>query len=561
MSGPNVGRVSESVATARADANKRPVQIKVKRGETINTLAKKYGMTSNEFKAWVGLKTNTLKPGMSLNLPNDVVPAGKGIFALAKKYNMTLEEFGKLNNLPKPYKNYTAKQGERFYVKRKGSSGRVQPAKSSSAKRAAGQKRSSAKVQTKRAGVTTNSSAKGSEPRSSAGYTPTELANKIYDGSKKFAAVGKPDFDALIDQITPANVEKVLKAYTKKESLINTITSEVMSGKKAREDAVMHVYDALAKAKGTSPNARAKFYAELHKQLYDVWGMASTKNLDKMIEGMLASKPPKAPTSKIITNKAGQKVQVLKSGYEVGVVGERKVSHTAAKPPIPVDSKGQVIAEVVMYNPTSKGPLSGKTIMVNAGHGWGGDDLKSATFRPGARYKDVNGKMLEEWYKNRNFADNLIEELTRNGAKVVYTTGHAPQACDAKEDFKADMLISIHCNAVDNNTEANGLKIIHDGVNSPSSDRLAQIMDSQLSKHVNYKCSLLPAAQTQHKYIGLIDESNRRKMPAVMLEMGFMSNHKDRLNIDSYNQRKLAMKNVTIAIMKYYKIDSNKYKE
>ena len=114
MPGPIVGRVSNKASDAQTKTNGRPVKIEVKQGDTVYSLAKKFGMKPEEFKKWVGLKTNNLKPGLSINLPNDTVPEGKGIFALAKKYNMSLEEFGKLNNLPKPYKDYTAKRARDF---------------------------------------------------------------------------------------------------------------------------------------------------------------------------------------------------------------------------------------------------------------------------------------------------------------------------------------------------------------------------------------------------------------------------------------------------------------
>ena len=75
----------------------------------------------------------------------------------------------------------------------------------------------------------------------------------------------------------------------------------------------------------------------------------------------------------------------------------------------------------------------------------------------------------------------------------------------------------------------------------------------------------MPAKKTAHGYIGLVDEDikpeGQPKMPALLMELGFMSNPKDKLNIDSYTQRQLMMKNVTIAIMKYYNIDPKEYKQ
>ena len=577
-----VRKVSAAQGNNQAKKVERPAYTTVKRGDTLTSIAKKFGMTPDEFKKWTGLKSNTIQLGQKINFPSDTVPQGKGILALASKYNMTLDEFGKLNNLPKPYKDYTATKGEKFYVKKNADTAPAAKTPEQQAPKAA--PKSAAKPAAKPAAKTQPKPKAAPKPKADPNslaasganvgkvvstavankakwgsvYTPQELATKIYEGSKKIAAVGKPDFDALIDEINPKNVEAVLKAYTKKESLINTITSEIMSDKDAREKAVMKVYDALAKAKGTPAKARTEFQTELHEQLHKLFGMADTKKLDKMINEMLEAKKKNdiLPTDKYVSN--GQ-LKMPDCGYIESKAGITVQKHSG-KPPIPVDSKGNVVADVRKFQPTKKGPLTGKTVMVNAGHGWGGSKVANASFKPGARYKDKNGKMLEEWYKARNYADNLIEELTRNGATVIYTTGDAKQVCDAKEKFKSDLLISLHCNAVDN-TKVNGLKIIHDAIDSKASDDFAKIMETQFKSQVNPNTKTITAAETARGYIGLIDESNRRRIPALMLEMGFMSNPTDKLNIDSRTQRQLAMKNVTLATMKYLGLDTSKYNE
>ena len=89
----------------------------VKPGETLSSIAKKFSMSIEEFMQWTGLKKQSVNVGQVIKFPTDIVPDGKGIMALIRKYNMTFDEFGKLNNLPKPYREYTASKGEKFYVK------------------------------------------------------------------------------------------------------------------------------------------------------------------------------------------------------------------------------------------------------------------------------------------------------------------------------------------------------------------------------------------------------------------------------------------------------------
>jgi len=537
----------------------RTEELTVRSGETLSSIAKRYKMSTKEFMDWTGLKSQSLQAGQKIKLPTDTVPSGKGLAALARKHGMSLDEFCKLNNITKDYK---PSLGEKFYIKTKKNTEKTtehqtvqqRPSTTPSKKTSQSAKPSS---------QANNNVPSASENQKKWGspFTPEEIASTLEkEANDRWGAVGKKVFDDMLAQINSKNASAVIKAYNDGnygQTLINRITHEVTSNEQKRKDAVMHIYDALAKEKNIPASKREEFLNELNAR-FDDWGMVNTKNLDNTIQQMIDTKATAAVTP-AKSKSSKDTVKVIKGGFETAVGGQRKVSVTAAKPPIPVNEQGKVIAEVIKFSPSSSGPLSNYTIMVNAGHGWGGSTSEDATFKPGARYKDKNGKMLEEWYKNRNFADNLIEELTRNGATVVYTTGDAKQVCDAKEKYKADLLVSLHCNAVDNNTTANGLKIIYDGVDSKNSDRFAEIMNNQLQSQVNKKCAKMTAAQTQHKYLGLIDESNRRRIPALMLEMGFMSNPKDKLNIDSSSQRKLAMENVTIAIMKYFDVDPKNY--
>ena len=135
---------------------------------------------------------------------------------------------------------------------------------------------------------------------------------------------------------------------------------------------------------------------------------------------------------------------------EGGYVGDRKIGvidPNDPNGPKPVDEKGNVVAEVVRFEPSISGKLfgdlRGNTIMVNAGHGWGNDSYPDG----GAPTKDKDGNLVREWDVARGFANKLIKELTSRGATVIYTTGTASKVIDAKEENKADFMISLHCNS------------------------------------------------------------------------------------------------------------------
>ncbi len=317
----------------------------VKPGETLSSIAKKFSMSIEEFMQWTGLKKQSVNVGQVIEFPTDVVPDGKGIMALIRKYNMTFEEFGKLNNLPKPYREYTASKGEKFYVKpsKVDTKGKT----STSAKTQAPTQAktiSRPKPKPKATGrITKSAAAAGASVGATVGsymqkiakwgssYTPNELATNIYTKAEEhWGAVGKPDFDALIKEINPKNAEAVIKAYpknsknTKHESLINTITSEIRSDKNLRKKAVMHIYDALATAKKAPQTKREAFKAELDKQFDKLIGMVDTTKLDSMIAGLSGnakvsrgSATPQRVKAKAGTSKSGQiRKSILKAAQK-----------------------------------------------------------------------------------------------------------------------------------------------------------------------------------------------------------------------------------------------------
>lgn len=317
----------------------------VKPGETLSSIAKKFSMSIEEFMQWTGLKKQSVNVGQVIKFPTDVVPDGKGIMALIRKYNMTFEEFGKLNNLPKPYREYIASKGEKFYVKpskvdtkgKTSTSAKTQaPTQAKTISRpkpkpkATGRIAKSAAAAGASVGATVGSYMQKIAKWGSS-YTPNELATNIYTKAEEhWGAVGKPDFDALIKEINPKNAEAVIKAYpknsknTKRESLIKTITSEIRSDKELRKKAAMHVYNALATAKKAPESKRKEFQAELDKQFDKLIGMVDTTKLDSMIAGLSGkakvsrgSATPQRVKAKAGTSKSGQiRKSILKAAQK-----------------------------------------------------------------------------------------------------------------------------------------------------------------------------------------------------------------------------------------------------
>lgn len=470
----------------------------VKPGETLSSIAKKFSMSIEEFMQWTGLKKQSVNVGQVIKFPTDVVPDGKGIMALIRKYNMTFEEFGKLNNLPKPYREYIASKGEKFYVKpskvdtksKTSTSAKTQaPTQAKTISRpkpkpkATGRIAKSAAAAGASVGATVGSYMQKIAKWGSS-YTPNELATNIYTKAEEhWGAVGKPDFDALIKEINPKNAEAVIKAYpknsknTKRESLINTITSEIRSDKELRKKAAMHVYNALATAKKAPESKRKEFQAELDKQFDKLIGMVDTTKLDSMIAGLSGkakvsrgSATPQRVKAKAGTSKSGQiRKSILKAAQkeisdafyksrtdsrgitvpsyidqmvaavnknstltptqkqqQIAKIRKAKVNISTISRPFPnVDKSGKIdnTPKVTEFKPTRKS--NGKVILLNEGHGgFTGSAFDGGAYSFQERPKGSNTYYpIEEFQIVKPYSRDLTKKLQAKGYTVVTFAG------------------------------------------------------------------------------------------------------------------------------------------
>lgn len=470
----------------------------VKPGETLSSIAKKFSMSIEEFRQWTGLKKQSVNVGQVIKFPTDVVPDGKGIMALIRKYNMTFDEFGKLNNLPKPYREYIASKGEKFYVKpskvdtkgKTSTSAKTQaPTQAKTISRpkpkpkATGRIAKSAAAAGASVGATVGSYMQKIAKWGSS-YTPNELATNIYTKAEEhWGAVGKPDFDALIKEINPKNAEAVIKAYpknsknTKRESLINTITSEIRSDKELRKKAAMHVYNALATAKKAPESKRKEFQAELDKQFDKLIGMVDTTKLDSMIAGLSGkakvsrgSATPQRVKAKAGTSKSGQiRKSILKAAQkeisdafyksrtdsrgitvpsyidqmvaavnknstltptqkqqQIAKIRKAKVNISTISRPFPnVDKIGKIdnTPKVTEFKPTGKS--NGKVILLNEGHGgFTGSAFDGGAYSFQERPKGSNTYYpIEEFQIVKPYSRDLTKKLQAKGYTVVTFAG------------------------------------------------------------------------------------------------------------------------------------------
>ncbi len=74
----------------------------VKKGDTLYSIARKYGITINELKDLNNLSSNLISVGQKLKVIDDnsyIVKKGDTLYSIARKYNTTVNELKRINNL------------------------------------------------------------------------------------------------------------------------------------------------------------------------------------------------------------------------------------------------------------------------------------------------------------------------------------------------------------------------------------------------------------------------------------------------------------------------------
>lgn len=163
------------------------------------------------------------------------------------------------------------------------------------------------------------------------------------------------------------------------------------------------------------------------------------------------------------------------------------------------------------------------TIVLDPGHGGS---------HPGAYYEGVAEKDI-----NLEVAKKVAELLKAQGYRVIMThsedvyMGLVPRAALANK-VKADLFVSIHSNATNESNNYSGIYTYYYS-KSKGDKRLAQCIQTEICQHTN----AIDRGILWGDYVVL----KRTKMSAVLVELGFMTNHTELQNMtNSSYQYKLA---------------------
>lgn len=552
----------------------------VKKGDTITKLVKMFNFKNEqEFRAYFGMSGNSvLKAGQKLQVPT--TPLETTFTAIAKKYNIPVADLKALNpqiqNFDVLKKNAPIITPVRPFASKEGSAPAQQP--QTPAKKQAKPAVDSQRVDKPDSSGSAAVDAETPQPETE--MQPEEIAKALKKSANKWGAVSKKAFKTPFAQIDKDNVIQVITSYdsiSKNESLVEMICDEITNSKTTRKEAITKLFNTLCEKVGptiANDEIKKQFFDELEDE-FDSLFWISTKKMDKIINQMItAYKQPKHQTADPAGETSGidkygfpvstNKTKVhLRNGKTMTIQELRNGAHATAgqtgasvsRPEPVIDADGHIVANVKEFEPTFDGKLSGRTIIVNAGHG--GYNPKNGIFDIGTYADDANGKLIEEWYKNKNFVDEIIPALQAQGAKVVYMNGSAACIMNAKREYKdADLFISIHCDSSANES-ANGQTILYKG-SSDAGKRLASVVENNLEQHDWISAE---ACKTKADDRGLGVLNAVPNMPSILIETGFQSNPKDLANIDSSTYRQGFAKHLTDAVIEYFKPASDELSE
>ena len=220
---------------------------------------------------------------------------------------------------------------------------------------------------------------------------------------------------------------------------------------------------------------------------------------------------------------------------------------------------GLVVANREEFLPTNKnGKLKGKTIIINAGHGYGQTTLPD----PGAVVEKDGLK--HEWILNYDNSMKLISQLQAQGARVIYLQGNRfliRKAMKEREN-KGDLFISVHAN------KGNGIDIPKDrsqfyyksdvekGKARTQSIKFAEIAEECFDSRYNSK-KYSEVCTNDGRTNVLKGAVSTQKIPGIIWEVAFMDSPegrkrlKDNATMDTYANL------MTQAVVRYF----DKYKD
>ncbi len=187
-------------------------------------------------------------------------------------------------------------------------------------------------------------------------------------------------------------------------------------------------------------------------------------------------------------------------------------------------------------------PVSKKIVLLDAGHGGfdSGKVADSDTFE-----KDINLKITLKLqaYLEQGGSQVVLTRAT-DDALGSYKSADMARRKNIANSSKADILVSIHQNAYPDSGTRGAQVFYYD--NSDNSKKLATCIENEIKNQMGGK-SVRESSPNKSYYI-----LRKTTCPAVIVECGFLTNYKDKKNLESDEYQEKVAWSIYQGIVKYF---------
>jgi N-acetylmuramoyl-L-alanine amidase len=194
-----------------------------------------------------------------------------------------------------------------------------------------------------------------------------------------------------------------------------------------------------------------------------------------------------------------------------------------------------------------------KLIALDNGHGLNTPGKRTPRWTDGTTSTYTKKNFMHEWEFNRGVVKRLKVELERNGFQVLEVSPTEEDTpirtrCREANNANADIFISVHANALSNtwNDRVKGIETLTS--EKGESLRLGTI----LQKHMVADTGLVNRGLKDGKWLGVVKGT---KMPAALVEGGFMDNPSESKLLNSGEYRDVMAKALAKGICEYYGVE------
>ena len=311
---------------------------------------------------------------------------------------------------------------------------------------------------------------------------------------------------------------------------VNTERVEVVYSRQAYIESISDTYLKIPKASNSTASAVYLENRYLEKTIcLSLEGVAKDDYAVEKIERVYKNKSTRGKLSQKNPDKLAERMTTLQ--HETGDTGKWKVWLTISLRELyePELYETETSYYITLQHPKE---VYDKIVVLDAGHG--GNDEGTLT---------ADGKYLEKEYTLR-VVQKLRQLLDEAGIKVYCTRLDDRNITKRKRVWlanqtKADMLVSIHCNASEYAASAYGMEGLYSGRKKASSQyldsrKLSNIILNAVTEHTGRRNRGL--RKRNDLYL-----MNHSKVPVTILEIGYMTNPSDlKYLIRDKNQKEIA---------------------